>query len=125
MSDVKAKLLEEINQKIEKRRQAKKRAAQNNTVEAYVLDLIKNIEEIAPMVTNDIEWQLLAKQAVNSFEQRMKSIDPTCNVFVNWHESDGKPPQIYNVNIKWSKYYVNKENCDQELTVDATELLFM
>jgi len=124
MSEVKRQLLKEIEDRIAKRKEAKARAINRNTVEAFVLAFISNVEEINTMVSSPEEWEINVENAMNNLQSQVMSFDNDVRVYVSWHQENDSLPVVNGVTIKWSKAYQAKENCDPELFLDVTELLF-
>lgn len=123
MSDIKDKIWQEINDRIAKRKEARARAINNNTIEAFVLGFIKNIEDINTYTTNEVEWQVGAMNALNNLKAQMMSFDKRVNIEISWYTEEGKPPVVNGVIIKWSRPYQIENNCDPELFLDVTMLL--
>lgn len=124
MNEIKKKLIEEIDRRIQKKKEARERALEKSTLEAFVLAFIKNVEEINTIATNEVEWQMHVDNAVQSLKGQICSFDNSAKLEVSWFEEEGKPPVVDGVTIKWSRFYQKLNNCDPELFLDVTELLF-
>lgn len=124
MKNIKDELFKEIEERIKKKNEARERALNKSTLEAFVLAFIKNIEEISMMTTNKIEWQMHAENAIHSLRGQIHSFDNYAKLEVSWLEEEDRPPTVNGVTIKWSRQYQKLHNCDSELFLDVTELLF-
>jgi hypothetical protein len=127
MSDVKKKLLEEINKKADRMKARKQEIAnRNNNVEEFVLKMMKEIDEGASVFMNSDLGPTLIAFYVSSLQERMKTLDSNCKTEISWapKNEDENLPRINGVLIKWSKEYQTVNDCDPELFVDIANLLF-
>lgn len=125
MSEVKKKLLEEIDQRIAKRKEAKARAITRNTIDAFVLTFIKNIEDLNTVAASQRDWEFNANLALNNLMMQMQSYDRGVKLDVSWYtQEESRLPEVNGVLIKWSPAYQKENNCEPELFVDVTTLLF-
>lgn len=125
MNDTRKKLWQEINDRMAKHKKAKARALHNRTIESFVLAFIKNIEDINTFAPSGIEWSINAQHALHSLEMHILVFDKGVRISPSWYfEEEGKAPLVNGVTIKWSEAYQKENNCDPELFLDATELLF-
>jgi hypothetical protein len=126
MSGTKKSLLEEIAAKVKRKKDLREEIAhRNENIEAFAITMINDMEE---MITNTVNTSLLKTLALlyaKSFEGRVQTVDPGCTVDVQWFEqgTDGVP-RINGILIKWSQEYQTKNNCEEQLFVDVTSLLF-
>lgn len=125
MANVKKQLLDEIDRRIARKREMKDRAAQRNTVEAFVVSFIKNIEDINMVATDPLLWQVMANVAVNALHDQLKTIDSRCDVNVTWCTAEGQKPAVNGVTIRWSRFHVLRHDVEPELFIDAAEMLFL
>ena len=124
MSNVKKDLLAEIDRKVIKHREARERAITRNTIDAFVLAFIKNAEEINTMVGSDGEWTANIRRAEDTLLEQIRSFDSYATCTTSWVRSTEHLPAVNGVLIKWSPTYQKTMNCDPELFVDVTSLLF-
>jgi hypothetical protein len=124
MSDIKKKLLAAIDTKTRRREALKKEIAERHkNIEAFVMKMINDLED---MVVNTANTSLLVSLVpiyVKSLESQVKTIDSGSTTTVQWLESNGTV-HVNGILIKWSKDYQVANNCDPELFVDVTNLLF-
>jgi hypothetical protein len=124
MSDIKKKLLEEIDNKAKMRKALKERIANNNPIETFVQEFVRDLEDVNRMTANKREWNNLVKKALSSLVTKVKTIDPKFGCDVKWRNEEDQLPQVEGVLIKWSRDYQIKTGCDPELYVDVASLLF-
>ncbi len=127
MSNIKKDLMNEIEKKVKKHQLLKKRAQERNTVEAFVINFIDNVDDINQVVSSQIEWEFSVNNALNNLRMQVMSLDRQAKVNVNWLKpEDAKAlPRVNNVVITWSKMYQTLNgNCEPTLSLDSTSLLF-
>lgn len=124
MSDIKKKLLQEIDSKIKRNKEIRERKASGTVIDDYVVDFIKQIEDLNTMPFGQDAWQTMATLAVNSLENQVKRIDPYSHLEVMWHTPEDEMPQVNGVLVKWSTHHQTLNKCEPELFVDVTSLLF-
>jgi hypothetical protein len=117
-------VLQEIEKRILRKEEAKKRVAENSTVEGFVLQFIKNIEDNNDFGGDHYDWDLLFRHAKNVLASQLDTIDPTCAFNVSLYAPEGQKPVVNGVTVKWSQGYQARHACDAELFIDATLLLF-
>lgn len=123
MSDVKKKLLEEIESKIRKSRELKARKASSSIVDDYVLEFIKQVESYAALALNQTSWQTMVALSISGLESQVRQVDPSAKIEVRWHTPESEPPQVNAVIIRWSKTYQDANKCEPELFVDLVSLM--
>ena len=126
MNDVKKKLLQEIDDKIARKKALRKEVAERkDDVEVYILKLMEAIDESMSKTVNTSLNQVIVPWHVKSLENDIKSIDPGAKVEVSWYESADPLDQkhINGVLIKWSLGYQAANGCEPERYVDITSLL--
>jgi len=124
MSDVKKKLNEEIDKKIKRKRELRAQNVNKSIIDAFVLAFIANVEDVNTMVSDERSWLSLTSKAIEALEGQIRSFDWNMRLQVNWLQQEDKLPLVNGVTITWSKEYQAKNNCDEQLFVDATSLLF-
>lgn len=124
MSNVKKDLLAEIDRKVIKHREAKERAITRNTIDAFVLSFIKNVEELNYMPKDDRDWGVMVHFAQDALTDQIRSFDSHATCTISWVDQDEHLPIVNGVLISWSPAYQKAMNCDPELFVDVTSLLF-
>jgi hypothetical protein len=123
MSDVKKKLLEEIDRKIAKKKAIRAQSQEKNTYEAYILEFIKDMEDLSLGKIEGDTWLVMMQISLARLEEQMKKVDWGCKIEISWHTIEGKDPQVNGVLIKWSPYYQMKNSVYPELFVDVASLL--
>lgn len=124
MNDVRKQLLKEIDQKIEKKRRAKEKAASNKDVESFILEFLQEIDDIQKTAPDEALWALLAGVAEVSLRNKIQTIDARASVSVSWYEEEGRATRANGVHVKWSPFYVQLKDCEPELFIDVASLLF-
>lgn len=123
MSDIKKKLLEEIDRKIARKKEIRAGAVDRNTYQSYVLEFIKDMEDLSIGKVSGDTWLVMMQLSLEKLEKQMQTVDFACKLDVSWHTIEGKDPQVNGVLIKWSSHYQAKHNIDPELMVDIASLL--
>jgi hypothetical protein len=124
VNDTKKKLLQEIDAKIARKKEMAARAIERNTIEAFVLAFINNVEEINNMGLDATTWGTLYPAAQNSLLGQLQSLDPRCEIEVSWRDKDSEAPQVNGVLIKWSSLHQVKHGVEPELFIDIMTILF-
>lgn len=129
MSDIKRKLLQELDKKTAQRK-AIQAAQANSNIENFVLDFIKEMEDLRADVDsselNNHTWRTLVDLNIGSLRGKVITVDPACRgVDIIWRDDeDGGKPSVESVLIKWSTQYQAVKNCDPEQLIDIVSLLF-
>lgn len=124
MSDIRKKLLQEIDAKIAKKKLAKEKAASNKDVESFVADFMQEIDDIQKMVVDGDLWSMLSESSQVSLKNKIRTLDGRAEIEISWHEEDGQAPRVNGVLVRWSSFYQNIKSCEPELFVDVMHLLF-
>jgi hypothetical protein len=125
MSNTKGGLLAQIAAKVKRKKELREEiASRKDNIEAFALKMINDIEEMIATTANTSLLASLAPLYGKSFEQQVKVIDPGSSVDIQWLDSGNGIPRVNGILIKWSKEYQDKNNCDEQLFVDVTSLLF-
>lgn len=122
MSDVKKNLLKEIEDKIKRKMELREQIAKRNQLDTFVLNFISNVEEISESINDQDMWMDMVELAIKSLDESIKSLDARSTTAISWAE--GNRPQVNGVLVRWSAQYQEKNNCEPELFVDMTSLLF-
>ena len=117
-------LLDEIESKIKRKKELKAEiASRGDHVEAFVLTLINDMEDMIAATTNISLLTTLIPLYAKSFESRIQTIDVNANVDVQWTKDANGIPRINGILIKWSQEYQTKSGCEEQLFVDMISLL--
>ena len=123
MSDSRKKMMASIEAKAKRKQDLRDDIAlRNENVEALVLRMINDLEDMAIRVGTTGLFISLSELYSASFECQIQTIDPGSSVEVKWIDSGG----IMHVNgilIKWSKEYQRKHSCEEQLFIDPASLL--
>ena len=126
---VKSKLMEEIAIKAQKIRDKRVEAANNKTIEAAVLEFFKNIEESRKLHNNEKYDLTLLHDAKTALAERLHAFDYKVKLSIEWSSSNPDSPMTFDpirgVTIWWSQQYIKKNNCDQSLYFDVTQILLL
>lgn len=126
MNNIKKSLLEEIDNKIKKRKIKKENSLDMMDYRTIVYDFLKNVEQSRSLINeqNQIEFDLLnrslIKIATNSMLERLRIIDSGCSVALKLDDQN-----IVGVTINWSSNYANKHKIDKSIYVDVTDMLLL
>ena len=119
MSDLRKRLMDAIEAKAKRKKDLSAEIAlRPENVEAYVLKMVNDLEEMAINTVNNSLLAPLAGIYAKSFESQIRVLDPGANVEVKWIDSDGTS-RVNGILIKWSRDYQDKNNCDEQLFVDV------
>ena len=126
MTKVKDDLLKEIDKKIKRKKELSKEIAERSSnVEAFIVKMIEEIEENLLVTANTtLEDPELRKYYVKSIEGRVRTLDGGACVLPMWQSTEGESPRINGLTIKWSVPYQQANNCEEQLFVDLSSLLF-
>ena len=123
MNDVRKKLLQEIDDKIARKKALRKEVAQRkDDVEVYVLKLMEAIDDSMAKTVNTSLNEAIIPWHVQTLENDIKMLDPHAKVTVNWSGPE-ENKHINGVLIKWSPIYQTQNKCDSERYIDIVNLL--
>jgi hypothetical protein len=120
---VKSKLIDEIEKKAARIKEMRVRAASNKTIEAYVFEFFRNMEEVNKMSSSSQEKYGLTLDAHRSLVDKIRTIDQFIHAegaHINWTE-DG---QVQGLTIRWSASYIKQNSCEPEFYIDIGQMLF-
>ncbi len=122
MSSIRQKILKEIDDRIKRKKDLRAEIAnRKDDVEAYVLKLMDEVDEMMSKTVNTSLYEILIPNYVRSLEGHIKTIDGGATIEVSWAEN---PKRLNGVLIKWSATYQTVNKCDPERYVDIANLLF-
>ena len=125
MGSTKSGVQAQIAAKVKRRKELREEiATRKDNVEAFALKMINDIEEMVETTADTILAASLVPLYVKGFEQQLKIIDPGSSIDVQWLDAGNGIPRVNGILIKWSLTYQQTNNCDPELFVDVTSLLF-
>ncbi|CAN5950511.1 unnamed protein product [Sphagnum jensenii] len=117
-------LLDEIAARVKRKKELREEIAmRHQNIEAFVMTLIDDIEEMIATATNPSLLATLVPLYARSFEGRVKAIDPGSSVQVQWTSDANGVPRINGILVKFSSEYQTKHSCEEQLFVDVTSLL--
>lgn len=124
MNSVRKKLLQEIDEKIARKKALRKEVAERkDDVEVYVLKLMEAIDESMSKTVNTSLNEAIIPWHVQTLENDIKMLDPQVKVVVSWGGTE-EQKHVNGVHIKWSPQYQAANSCDPERYVDISGLLF-
>ena len=126
MNNIRKKLLEEIDNKISRKKKLRQEIAKRkDDVEAFVLNLMEEVDDMMAKTVNTSLHQVLIPTYIRSLENDIRSLDPKAKIEVSWHTSteQGVPNRINGILIKWSSDYQIKNDCEAERYIDTLSLL--
>lgn len=127
MSDIKKSILQQINDRVLRKKALSAEIANRNAnVEAFVLKMIDEIDSMVCSTVNTSLAPIMADYYVNSLRERVRTLDVNADVEVQWMpaENNSNLPRVTGVLIKWSQEYQVDNNCEAQLFVDPVNLLF-
>lgn len=120
MSD-KKDLLNEIASKVKRKKELKEEiASRGENMEAFVMKMINEVEDMLVTSTNPSLSRLLIPLYTKSFESHIQTVDPGAFATIQWADDANNVARINGILIRWSMDYRTKNNCDEELFVDVT-----
>jgi hypothetical protein len=124
---IKSKLMEEIAAKAQKIKDKRVEAASNKTIETAVFEFFKNVEESRTLHNNIKYAEGLVYEARIALTERMRAFDPKVKVSIEYNipaeEETVKEYTIRGVTIWWSQDHIKKNNSEQSLYIDVTQML--
>lgn len=126
---IKKSLLDHIN-KIAKRREqlSEEISKRSDNVEEFVVKILDELDgDLVSMVSTDIlNDPVLREYYFGGMREQIKTLDNGAVVTIIWAAETSKNdvPRISGILIKWSEQYKVAHNCEPELFVDMTTLLF-
>jgi hypothetical protein len=126
---IKKLLYDKIKKKAERREKLAEEIAQRSkNAEAFVTKILDELDgNLADTVNTDLyDDPGFMECYVRSVQERIKTLDIGAVVDISWipKASQNETPRINGIHIRWSKEYQEKNNCEAELFVDISNLLF-
>lgn len=118
--------LEEIEKRIAKKKELKNKILEKKTAKGYVLQFIKNIEELNDLKFNDSSSLMSAvKRAKNLLQEQISTIDPLASIDIDWINDDYNDNAfmlcVNHVTITWSKKYQELNKCEEKSIISAID----
>jgi len=128
MSDVRKKLMAEIEQKAAKRKASQNSGVLSKTVEGIVFDFFRNFDDLTSMGL-DGGFDYLYRQSFDSMLGRLRAIDGYCSVNVGYVVQDEEAELVadtrpQSVTIVWSASHQKKNGGVETTTVGIGDMLF-
>jgi hypothetical protein len=102
----KSKMMQEIAAKAERMKALKKESHNKHTVQAYVFDFFKRIDEIRLVSQNRDDKFVTSLLAHEALRNQLRTIDYGCNPHIEWSNEEDNP-YVRGVRIEWSKSLPN------------------
>lgn len=118
--------LEEIELRIAKKKELKNKLLEKNTPKGYVLQFIKNIEELNELKFKDHSMIEAVRRAKNLLQDQISSIDPLASVAIDWTNEDSEDAYMLcvdQVTITWSKKYQELNKCEEKSIISAIDAI--
>jgi hypothetical protein len=121
MSNVKRDLMKEIEAKVARKKMLSKQVSRQKTVANWVAEFFTEYEKIKKMDENSAPYSIsFTHLAVNKLELQLRSLDRKC--YVSFRKpDDGSNPVV---EIKWSQLFIQTNNCEETLVLDASSAFF-
>jgi hypothetical protein len=121
--------MEEINAKAQKIRDKRIEAASNKTIEAAVLEFFKNVEESRKLHNDEQYDPDLIHSARVALTERLQAFDHKVKITIEWstpvNQMVTAEDPIRGVTVWWGRDYIKRNNCDQSLYFDVTQILLL
>jgi hypothetical protein len=121
----KKNVLEEIEARIARKKELKTKIVEKNTLKGYVLNFIKNIEEL-----NDFHFQNFysiaraAKAAKKVLEKQVHTIDKGATIEVHYVDANNLELLcVDQVIITWSKEYQTLNKCEEKTIISSIDAI--
>jgi hypothetical protein len=125
MGKIKDGLLAQIAAKVKRKEELREEiASRGKNIEEFVLKMINDMEDMMSTTVNTSLLAALAPLYAKSFEGQIKAIDSGSTVDIQLIDGADGIPRVNGILIKWSKEYQSTNNCEEQLFVDVTSLLF-
>jgi len=125
---VKSNLLKQIEEKAQKIRDKRIEAASNKTIENYVFEFFRNIEDSRKLYNNNGYDYVLLGEAKRSLINKLKAFDEKIKVSIEYNSTEStthnEAQTIRGVTLWWSPKYIKQHNCDPSLYMDVSNMLF-
>jgi hypothetical protein len=118
--------LEEIELRIAKKKELKNKLLEKKTPKGYVLQFIKNIEELNELKFKDHSMIEAVRRAKNLLQDQISSIDPLASVAIDWTNEDSEDAYMLcvdQVTITWSKKYQELNKCEEKSIISAIDAI--
>ena len=129
MSDIRKKLMEQIEKKTKRHKEARSHADINKTVEGVIFDFFRNIEQARQIHNNEFYDKVVFREAWRSMKDRLKSIDHKVKHKMEWNidkdDIDWPHNTVRGVTIIWSADYLKDKNIYPTLYIDVGQMLFI
>jgi hypothetical protein len=119
MSNVKRDLMKEIETKVARKKALAQQVSRQKTIATLVADFFTEYEKVRKMDSGSFyaNFEMLV---IQSLRAKMSNIDRKC--VVNFRKpEDGSNPVV---EIKWSQSFVQTNNCEETLVLDASSAFF-
>lgn len=118
MSNIKKDLMKEIEAKIARKKVVAQQVSRQKTVANWVAEFFTEYEKTKNMDTNSL-YQPFLSLALNRLNIQLRSLDRKCSV--DFRPSDASDPTV---EIRWSKRFIQTNNCEEVLVYDASSAYF-
>lgn len=113
-------LLKEIQEKAEKRKKMRTKAALNKDAQSFVMKFLKDAEDIRNRCGRDTGTAMtFTGLSAKALEDQIRTIDSGATIMVNSEAGD-----VVSVTITWSDRYMIDNNVDKQHTIDMSAFLF-
>lgn len=118
MSNAKRDLMKEIDAKVARKKVVAQQASRQKTVANWVAEFFTEYEKTKNMDNNSL-YQPFLSLALNRLNIQLRSLDRKCSV--DFRPSDVSDPTV---EIRWSKRFIQANNCEEVLVFDASSAYF-
>ncbi len=118
MSKIKQDLMKEIEAKVARKKQLAQQVSRQKTVANWVAEFFSEYDKTKKLDEGSL-YQSFASLALNRLTIQLRNLDRKCSVDFR-QTGDGDPT----VEIRWSKRFIQANNCEEVLVFDASSAFF-
>ena len=125
---IKDDLLKEIEEKAQKIRDKRKKAATNKTVESLVFEFFEQIDEAKKIGEASGNWisASIVDEAIKNLKSRVNTMfDHGAKIDVVWENPEGDTAKVAGVKIYWSTIYAKTNSLDPFTYIDVNQMLLL
>jgi len=121
-----AKMLDRINKRAKRFRDAKEKANKTITHTRIIYNFLQDVEKIYIIASDPIEFKVMLDQLCKNLDSNMKSLDTQVHMelVAEGGDPDWRTLRITGVKIKWSNGYIARNpETTQDEHIDVTQFL--
>jgi hypothetical protein len=111
-------MMKEIEAKIAKKKQLSQQVSQQKTIAKWVAEFFTEYEKTKKL--DGMGYPAFAHLALSRLNVQLSNLDRNCSVNFAELSEDGN----LTIEIRWSKHFVQANNCEEVLVFDASSAFF-